>query len=114
MLLCFSCIALHFTLSRFYIFCLIPTPFTQLISHVYITVRGIFSYIPDDAVDRLGLLILLFRILILKVISVTVKRPHPGHQHRHANNTLKERTLDVQMARLKTNQVLMAILRNEA
>lgn len=45
-------VALHFTLTRSYIFCLIPTPFTQFIWHVYTAVRRIFSYIPDDAVDR--------------------------------------------------------------
>ena len=40
-------------------FSLVPTPFTQFISHVYITLRGTFSYIPGDAVDRrsLGFLI---------------------------------------------------------
>ena len=41
------------------VFWLVPTPFTQFISHVYIVLRGTFSYIPDDAVDRrsLGFLI---------------------------------------------------------
>ena len=40
-------------------FWLVPTPFTQFISHVYIALRGTFCYIPDDAVDRrsLGFLI---------------------------------------------------------
>lgn len=104
--------ALYFTLSRSYIFCLIPTPFTHFISQVYIAVRGIFSYIPDDADFKF----LLLRILILKILTVILlKQPHPEHQHRHANNTLKEQVLNVKMPRLKTNQVLMAILiRNEA
>ena len=31
---------------------LVPTPLTQFISHVYIALRGAFSYILDDAVDR--------------------------------------------------------------
>ena len=65
--------------------------------------------------ESLDLQLLLLKILTLKILTVTaLKRPHPGHQHRHANNTFKERALNVQMPRLKTNQVLMAILRNEA
>ena len=36
-------------------FWLVPTPFTQFISHVYIALRGTFSYIPGDAVDRRSL-----------------------------------------------------------
>ena len=31
-------------------FCPVPTPFTHF-SHVHIALRGIFSYIPDAAVD---------------------------------------------------------------
>ena len=40
-------------------FWLLPTPFTQFISHVFIALRGTISYIPNDAVDRrsLGFLI---------------------------------------------------------